>query len=37
VHPAYVWGGAVFAISVPLRLALSGTAAWLAVADWLIR
>jgi hypothetical protein len=37
VHPAYVWGGAVFAISVPLRLALSGTSAWLAVADWLIR
>jgi hypothetical protein len=37
VHPAYVWGGAVFVISVPLRLALSGTGAWLAVADWLIR
>ena len=37
VHPAYIWGGAVFAISVPLRLALSATGAWLAVADWLIR
>ena len=37
VHPAYVWGGAVFVLSVPLRLALSATAAWLAIADWLIR
>ena len=37
VHPAYVWGGAIFAVSVPLRLMLSGTRPWLAVADWLIR
>jgi hypothetical protein len=37
VHPAYIWGGAIFAISVPLRLMLSGTKPWLAVADWLLR
>jgi hypothetical protein len=37
VHPAYVWGGALFVLSVPLRLALSGTSAWLAFDDWLVR
>jgi hypothetical protein len=37
VHPAYIWGGAVFVVSVPLRLMLSGTATWLRVADWLLR
>jgi uncharacterized membrane protein YozB (DUF420 family) len=36
VHRAYVWGGAIVAISVPLRLALSGTDAWQAFARWLI-
>ena len=35
VHRAYIWGGALLALSVPLRLALSGTAAWLAFADLL--
>jgi hypothetical protein len=35
VHPVYVWGGlAVFASQV-IRLALSGTGAWLAVSTWL--
>jgi hypothetical protein len=28
VHRVYLWGGALFAISVPLRLAISGTAVW---------
>jgi hypothetical protein len=32
VHPAYLWGGSVLVISVPLRLMLSGTAAWQAFA-----
>ena len=32
VHPAYVWGGALLALSVPARLMLSGTAAWQAFA-----
>ena len=37
VHKAYVWGGLVFFVSVPLRLALSGTAAWRTFAEFLIR
>ena len=37
VHPVYLWGGAAFVASVPLRLALSSTAAWLSFADWLTR
>lgn len=37
VHRVYLWGGALFALSVPLRLALSGTAAWRTFAEWLTR
>lgn len=37
VHPVYLWGGALFAISIPLRLAISGTAAWRAFAGMLTR
>ena len=33
VHPAYVWGGALFLISVPLRLMISSSAAWHAFAQ----
>ena len=36
VHRVYVWGGTIIALSVPLRLALSGTDAWHAFARWLI-
>ena len=36
VHRVYVRGGAIIALSVPLRLALSGTDAWQAFARWLI-
>ena len=36
VHKVYVWGGGLLLLSVPLRLALSGTAAWHAVAQALI-
>jgi len=32
VHPAYLWGGGLLIASVPLRLAISGTATWLAIA-----
>lgn len=32
VHPVYVWGGAALVVSVPLRLAISGTGAWKAFA-----
>jgi hypothetical protein len=28
IHRAYLWGGALFFVSVPLRLAISATAAW---------
>jgi hypothetical protein len=36
VHPVYIWGGGLLVLSVPGRLALSGTAAWKAVAQALI-
>ena len=32
VHRVYVWGGALFAISVPVRLIVSGTGVWRALA-----
>ena len=32
VHPAYIWGGSALILSVPLRLAISNTAAWKAFA-----
>jgi hypothetical protein len=35
VHRAYIWGGALMVASVPLRLALSGTATWRAIAQFL--
>jgi hypothetical protein len=37
VHKAYLWGGALIASSVPLRLAISGTGAWRALAERLTR
>jgi hypothetical protein len=37
VHPAYLWGGAVLVLSVPLRLMISGTDAWKAFAQWTVR
>jgi hypothetical protein len=33
-HPATVWGGLVLVASQPLRLMISGTAAWTAFAAW---
>jgi hypothetical protein len=35
IHPAYLWGGGLFAVSVPVRLAVSGTSAWQAFAQFL--
>ena len=35
LHPVYRWGGAVLFLSVPMRLALSGTHAWQSFAGWL--
>jgi hypothetical protein len=37
VHKVYLWGGALIAVSVPVRLAISGTAAWRALAELLTR
>jgi len=37
LHRVYVWGGAIFLASVPLRLALSGTGAWRAFAELLTK
>jgi hypothetical protein len=34
VHPVYLWGGAILVISVPLRLAISGTEPWKIFALW---
>ena len=33
VHKAYLWGGGLIVLSVPLRLFLSGTGAWRAIAQ----
>jgi hypothetical protein len=37
VHRVYLWGGALIIISVPLRLFLSGTGAWRALAELLTK
>jgi hypothetical protein len=37
VHRVYLWGGALILASVPLRLAISGTGAWRALAELLTR
>jgi uncharacterized membrane protein YhaH (DUF805 family) len=36
IHAAYIWGGALLVASVPLRLMLSGTQAWRAIAQFLV-
>lgn len=37
VHRATLWGGLFVVISVPLRVAIGNTAAWLAFAGWVTR
>jgi hypothetical protein len=37
VHRVYVWGGALFVVSIPVRLLISGTAAWRAFAEFVTR
>lgn len=37
VHEAYLWGGGLIAVSIPLRLAISKTDAWRALAELLTR
>jgi len=36
VHPAYLWGGTLFVASVPLRLVISSTQSWRALAEFLV-
>jgi hypothetical protein len=36
VHIAYIWGGALLVASVPLRLTISGTGMWRAIAQFLV-
>jgi hypothetical protein len=36
VHPAYIWGGGLLVLSVPLRLAVSSTDTWKSFAQSLI-
>lgn len=36
IHRVYLWGAPILALSVPLRLALSGTRAWQSFAAWLV-
>jgi hypothetical protein len=35
IHPVYLWGGLLLALSVPGRLMLSGTQAWRTFAGWI--
>jgi hypothetical protein len=37
VHPAYVWGGALFVVSMPLRLMVSRTDTWRAFVELVTR
>ena len=37
IHPATAWGGLVILVSQPLRLVISGTPTWTALASWLTR
>ncbi|HUR35539.1 MAG TPA: hypothetical protein VM032_17170 [Vicinamibacterales bacterium] len=37
VHKAYVWGAALIAVSVPVRLGVSATGAWRSIAEMLTR
>jgi hypothetical protein len=36
VHPAYIWGGALLIISVPVRLMISSTQTWHRLAEMLV-
>jgi uncharacterized membrane protein YozB (DUF420 family) len=37
IHPATLWGGLAFIVSMPVRFAIAPTAAWHQLASWLIR
>lgn len=35
LHRTYLWGGLIFVLSFPLRMAIAGTPGWLSFARWL--
>lgn len=35
LHRAYLWGGLIFVLSFPVRMAIAGTSAWQTFARWL--
>jgi uncharacterized membrane protein YozB (DUF420 family) len=37
IHPAFLWGGGLLMLSLPLRFALTQSETWLALARWLTR
>jgi uncharacterized membrane protein YozB (DUF420 family) len=37
IHPAFLWGGGLLMLSLPLRFAVTQSETWLAVARWLTR
>lgn len=37
IHPAFLWGGVLLVLSLPLRFTIARTAAWEAAAAWLVR
>ncbi len=37
LHPAFAWGGLLLFASLPLRVLLAGTGAWMQFATWLVR
>ena len=37
LHPAFAWGAALVIASVPIRLWVMGTAAWMSFATWVVR
>jgi hypothetical protein len=37
IHRVYIWGGALLVVSVPVRLMVSGSAAWTAIAEFVTR
>jgi hypothetical protein len=37
IHPAFLWGGGLLMLSLPLRFALTQSETWLAFASWLTR
>ena len=37
IHPAFLHGGVLLVLSIPVRFLVGGTAAWQRLATWLVR